>query len=211
MSKMLLPCCVAVISLMSFETAEAARCPLGEIYRPSRGVCVSKTSAINAGIYRAGPRAQTARVSPQVMPEERAVSRTRTARAEPAQDDVRQTVAREPALSHGVSRTEASDRPQPAMSDPAPRRERTGAPAQTGRSASAQASPYGAFDRKPIFDAAESRIVPTGGEPLAYAPQEPPQRSAPVRVQSVRSIPVGPAFVSGPSPYGHLIALEPSR
>lgn len=211
MSKMLLPCCVALISLVSVETAEAARCPLGEIYRPSRGVCVSKTSAINAGIYRPGPRGQVARATPEAMPEERGVSRTRTARVEPAQDDVRQPAAREPAPSQGVSRPEASDRTQSTTRDPAPRRERTGAPAQTGRNASAQASPYGAFDRNPIFDAAESRIVLSGEEPLAYAAQEPPHRSAPVRIQSVRSIPVGPAFVSGPSPYGHLIALEPSR
>lgn len=32
--------------------AEAARCAKGSIYRPSVGVCVSKASAIRAGIYR---------------------------------------------------------------------------------------------------------------------------------------------------------------
>jgi hypothetical protein len=34
------------------DVAQAARCPLGEIYRPSRGVCVTKEKAIQAGIYR---------------------------------------------------------------------------------------------------------------------------------------------------------------
>lgn len=211
MSKTLLPCCVALISLASLETAEAARCPLGEIYRPSRGVCVSKASAINAGIYRPGPRRPVARVTPEAMPEELAVSHSRTARAEPAQEDIHQPGARETAVSRGISRPEASGALQSPMRDPAPSRERKSGPAEAGRSASAQISPYGNFDRNPIFDAAESRIVPPGGQPLAYAPQEPPHRSPPVRTQSVRSIPVGPAFVSGPSPYGHLIALEPSR
>lgn len=34
-------------------SAEAARCKQGMIYRPSVGVCVSKASAMRAGVYRA--------------------------------------------------------------------------------------------------------------------------------------------------------------
>lgn len=33
-------------------SAEAARCKQGAIYRPSVGACVSKQSAMHAGIYR---------------------------------------------------------------------------------------------------------------------------------------------------------------
>jgi hypothetical protein len=33
-------------------SAEAARCPLGQIYRPSASICVSKASAMRAGVYR---------------------------------------------------------------------------------------------------------------------------------------------------------------
>ena len=32
--------------------AEAARCSSGKVYRPSAGVCVSKASAIRAGVYK---------------------------------------------------------------------------------------------------------------------------------------------------------------
>jgi hypothetical protein len=46
----------AAIAILLFfagqDAAQAARCPLGEIYRPSRGVCVSKQQAIQAGVYR---------------------------------------------------------------------------------------------------------------------------------------------------------------
>lgn len=45
----------AIATLLFFagqDAAQAARCPLGEIYRPSRGVCVSKQQAIQAGVYR---------------------------------------------------------------------------------------------------------------------------------------------------------------
>lgn len=35
------------------EPAAAARCPLGQIYRPSLSICVSKDKAIAAGVYRA--------------------------------------------------------------------------------------------------------------------------------------------------------------
>src|SRR6476661_348746 len=45
----------AIATLLFFagqDAAQAARCPLGEIYRPSRGVCVSKQRAIQAGVYR---------------------------------------------------------------------------------------------------------------------------------------------------------------
>lgn len=33
-------------------SAEAARCPLGQVYRPSASICVSKASAMRAGVYR---------------------------------------------------------------------------------------------------------------------------------------------------------------
>ncbi|MDB5643649.1 MAG: hypothetical protein JWN07_2966 [Hyphomicrobiales bacterium] len=49
----------ALATLMFFageSAAQAARCPLGEIYRPSRGICVSKERAVQAGIYRSAPR-----------------------------------------------------------------------------------------------------------------------------------------------------------
>jgi hypothetical protein len=51
----------AVLATLLFvagsDVAQAARCPLGEIYRPSRGICVTKERAIQAGIYRGGARA----------------------------------------------------------------------------------------------------------------------------------------------------------
>lgn len=50
--------------IASGATAEAARCPQGQIYRPSQGVCVSKASAIRAGIYR--PRTAKARTRDRV-------------------------------------------------------------------------------------------------------------------------------------------------
>lgn len=40
--------------------AEAARCPLGQIYRSSAGVCQSKQAAIRQGVYRPRPKAASA-------------------------------------------------------------------------------------------------------------------------------------------------------
>jgi len=42
------------------DAAQASRCPLGEIYRPSRGICVSKEKAIQAGIYHGASRMSVA-------------------------------------------------------------------------------------------------------------------------------------------------------
>lgn len=42
----------AALLLALPTAAEAARCPNGLIYRPTAKVCVSKASAIRAGIYR---------------------------------------------------------------------------------------------------------------------------------------------------------------
>lgn len=54
------PIAVAALLVLSFtEIAAAARCPLGEIYRPSRGICVSKEKAIAAGVYRGAPARET--------------------------------------------------------------------------------------------------------------------------------------------------------
>lgn len=48
---------LAVILFFAGEgAAQAARCPLGEIYRPSRGICVSKEEAVQIGIYRPAAR-----------------------------------------------------------------------------------------------------------------------------------------------------------
>jgi hypothetical protein len=56
---------VAVLAALLFvagsDVAQAARCPLGEIYRPSRGICVTKEKAIQAGIYRGAGQAQASR------------------------------------------------------------------------------------------------------------------------------------------------------
>lgn len=215
MSKMLLPCCVVLFSLSAVASAEAARCPLGEIYRPSRGVCVSKSSAIHAGIYRGGARREITRAAP--IASETPVSRTRTARLEPRDDEAQDAApTRSEARDRSLGRT-GQARAQAQARDDAPRQDTMGAAAQSGRATPPAASPYGSFDRNPDFDrnplleAAEARMARPSGEPLAYAPQRPALRSPPVRVQSVRSIPVGPAFTPGPSPYGHLIALEPTR
>ena len=42
----------ALAAWLAPSAAEAARCKQGSIYRPSQGVCVSKASAMRAGIYR---------------------------------------------------------------------------------------------------------------------------------------------------------------
>lgn len=47
--------------------AQAARCPLGEIYRPSRGVCVSKEKAIEAGIYKGSGLSRDSTMRPQAL------------------------------------------------------------------------------------------------------------------------------------------------
>lgn len=44
---------LASTAFLSPIQAEAARCAKGLVYRPSINVCVSKASAIRAGIYRA--------------------------------------------------------------------------------------------------------------------------------------------------------------
>ena len=46
----------ALVFFAGEGAAQAARCPLGEIYRPSRGVCVTKDKAIQAGVYHAPQR-----------------------------------------------------------------------------------------------------------------------------------------------------------
>lgn len=51
----------ALLFVAGSDVAQAARCPLGEIYRPSRGICVSKEKAIQAGIYRGAGQAQASR------------------------------------------------------------------------------------------------------------------------------------------------------
>jgi len=43
---------VAILFMAGEGQALAAPCPFGEIYRPSRGICISKDVAIQAGIYR---------------------------------------------------------------------------------------------------------------------------------------------------------------
>ncbi len=52
----------AVLATLLFvagsDVAQAARCPLGEIFRPSRGICVTKEKAIQAGIYHGAGRVQ---------------------------------------------------------------------------------------------------------------------------------------------------------
>jgi hypothetical protein len=48
----------ALLFVAGSGVAQAARCPLGEIYRPSRGVCVTKEKAIQAGIYRGSSQTQ---------------------------------------------------------------------------------------------------------------------------------------------------------
>lgn len=45
------------------DAAQASRCPLGEIYRPSRGICVSKERAIQAGIYRGASHVSATRAA----------------------------------------------------------------------------------------------------------------------------------------------------
>lgn len=67
----------ALAALLFFagqDVAQAARCPLGEIYRPSRGICVTKERAIQAGIYRGASHlsavsAQTASAKLEAQPE----------------------------------------------------------------------------------------------------------------------------------------------
>jgi hypothetical protein len=51
----------ALLFVAGSGVAQAARCPLGEIYRPSRGICVTKEKAIQAGIYRGASQAQASR------------------------------------------------------------------------------------------------------------------------------------------------------
>lgn len=63
--------CAAIIA--TTPAAEAARCPQGSIYRPTQGVCISKASALRAGIYR--PR------SIKAKPQKRAPAK-RTTRSE---------------------------------------------------------------------------------------------------------------------------------
>ncbi|MDP2358698.1 MAG: hypothetical protein Q8M31_21945 [Beijerinckiaceae bacterium] len=43
---------LASFAILAPTAAEAARCKQGQIYRVSQGVCVSKASAIRAGVYR---------------------------------------------------------------------------------------------------------------------------------------------------------------
>lgn len=63
MSKMLLAFGVLGVFAGSVEIAEAARCPQGEIYRPSRGICVSRSVAIQSGIIGSGRQTRFASVS----------------------------------------------------------------------------------------------------------------------------------------------------
>jgi hypothetical protein len=51
MRKLFLSIGVAGAFMIPAQAALAARCSLGQIYRPSRGVCVSKSQAIESGIY----------------------------------------------------------------------------------------------------------------------------------------------------------------
>jgi hypothetical protein len=50
----------AALTALAPAAAEAARCPKGQIYRVSHGICQSKATAIRQGVYR--PRAQKPRV-----------------------------------------------------------------------------------------------------------------------------------------------------
>lgn len=43
---------VTSLAVMAPVHAEAARCPQGQIYRVTQGVCVSKAAAIRQGIYK---------------------------------------------------------------------------------------------------------------------------------------------------------------
>jgi hypothetical protein len=51
MRKFFLSIGIASAFMIPAQAAMAARCSLGQIYRPSRGVCVSKSQAIESGIY----------------------------------------------------------------------------------------------------------------------------------------------------------------
>ena len=54
----------ALAAWLAPSAADAARCKQGQIYRPSQGVCVSKVSAMRAGIYR--PRVAKASIRHRV-------------------------------------------------------------------------------------------------------------------------------------------------
>ena len=43
---------VTAFLVIGSSAAEAARCPLGKVYRPTQGVCQSKQAAIRQGVYR---------------------------------------------------------------------------------------------------------------------------------------------------------------
>lgn len=55
-----------ILAGASSSPADAARCKYGQIYRPSLETCMSKASAMRAGIFRARPsKARKARVAPR--------------------------------------------------------------------------------------------------------------------------------------------------
>lgn len=188
MSKTLLSCAVVCASFAFMNVAEAARCPQGEIYRPSRGVCVSKTSAINAGIYRPGVRRQSVRVADDVSTETPSTVMTRATR----NDSARTPEASASATSRAVDSRRTST-PRDKATD------------------QAATSPYGSFDRNPLFDAEEAKFGQRPDLPLAYAADAPIRRQASPRPQSAaRVAPANPPRQIEPSLYGGLVALEPA-
>ncbi|MDB5594947.1 MAG: hypothetical protein JWM36_1908 [Hyphomicrobiales bacterium] len=63
MRKLFLSIGIASSFMIPAQAALAARCSLGQIYRPSRGVCVFKSQAVASGIYGTSARHHAKRQS----------------------------------------------------------------------------------------------------------------------------------------------------
>lgn len=147
------PAAAALACLVLFAgsgAAEAARCPLGEIYRPSRGVCVSKQQAIQAGVYRGAsqPRIELASASAPKIDETPTPKPRPQALMEIERRAPLSVVKADPALAFVTNRKAAGPITTTASAAPSadPRAASQPSPAATPASlAKPEASPFGSL------------------------------------------------------------------